>query len=44
VHSIHLDRSADPPLASGGELAVTSPWQMDEVDLTPIAYMYSTGL
>ena len=44
VHSIRLDRSTDPPVAAGGELSVTTPWSIDDADLTPIAYTYATDL
>lgn len=44
VHSIKLDRSSSPPVASGGELVVKSPWVIDAQDLKPIAYRYTTGI
>jgi len=44
VHSIVLDRTVEPPVASGGVLVVRQPWSIDEVDLTPVSYRYSTGL
>ncbi|MFF0818313.1 MrcB family domain-containing protein [Rhodococcus sp. NPDC003318] len=44
VHSIVLDRTVEPPVASGGVLVVRHPWAIDEVDLTPVSYRYSTGL
>lgn len=44
VHSIHLDRTVDPPVASGGQLHLISPWTIDDDALTAIAYRYSTSL
>lgn len=44
VHSIVLDRSVTPPVASGGTLVHTEPWKPLEEDLTPMSYRYSTGL
>ncbi len=44
VHSIVLDRSVEPPVASGGVLVVEQPWAIDQTDLVPISYKYSTGL
>ena len=40
VRAISLDRGSDPPHASGGRLSEISPWQIDEEQLTPIAYRY----
>ncbi|MFJ1932692.1 MrcB family domain-containing protein [Kitasatospora sp. NPDC088160] len=44
VHSIELDRTAKPVTASGGTLHCTSPWTIEEADLTVVSYLYSTGL
>ncbi|MFC0038047.1 MrcB family domain-containing protein [Actinomadura rayongensis] len=44
VHSIHLDRASTPPVASGGILCCTSPWYIEEEDLTVVSYVYKTGL
>lgn len=44
VHSIVLDRSVSPPVASGGVLEYWQPWELADVDLTPMAYRYRTGL
>ncbi|MCI4657131.1 MrcB family domain-containing protein [Cryobacterium zhongshanensis] len=41
VHSVHLDRSASQPRASGGVLIFEHPWKLDESRLSPIAYRYS---
>lgn len=43
VHSIHLDRSEDPPVASGGTLVYEQPWALDESRLVPMSYRYDTG-
>ncbi|WP_245833440.1 MrcB family domain-containing protein [Nocardiopsis flavescens] len=40
VHSIRLDRSVSPPMASGGVLHCTSPWEIAEEDLTVVSYIY----
>lgn len=40
VSEIVLDRSTDPPNASGGNLELITPWLIDERDLEPIAYRY----
>lgn len=40
VSRIVLDRSVTPPSASGGELQVIHPWQIDSADLTPVTYRY----
>lgn len=42
VHSITLDRSGEKPVASGGTLHCTSPWSVEEEDLTVISYAYRT--
>jgi hypothetical protein len=44
VYSIQLDRTVDPPVAANGQLHITSPWMIEDEDLTTIAYTYSTGL
>ncbi|MGW8528489.1 MULTISPECIES: MrcB family domain-containing protein [Nocardiopsidaceae] len=44
VHSIHLDRSVSPPTASGGVLHCTSPWKIEEEDLTVVSYVYRSGV
>ncbi|RZT07457.1 uncharacterized protein DUF3578 [Kribbella sp. VKM Ac-2569] len=44
VHSIELDREADPPTASGGTLVWQSPWLVDDGALRPMAYKYTAGL
>ncbi|MFB7249644.1 MrcB family domain-containing protein [Microbacterium sp. NPDC056234] len=41
VSEIELDRSADSPVASGGRLAVVSPWQIEDDALQPLAYTYA---
>jgi hypothetical protein len=40
VHSIDLDRTPDGPVAIGGEVAMFSPWKIDDEHLTAIAYLY----
>ena len=40
VHSIDLNRLAEPPVADRGVVEMTSPWEISEEDLTPIAYTY----
>lgn len=44
VHSITLNRSAKPATASGGTLCCTTPWRIEEEDLTVVSYVYRTGL
>lgn len=44
VRNIVLDRSGDEPLGTGGELVLLMPWQIDESDLSAIAYEYRTGM
>lgn len=44
VQSIRLDRTVSPPVASGGILHCTSPWTIEEDDLTVVSYLYRTGL
>ncbi|MFF8400937.1 MrcB family domain-containing protein [Streptomyces sp. NPDC015684] len=42
VHSINLDRTGEEPTTSGGVLHCTSPWAVDDEDLTVISYAYRT--
>lgn len=44
VHSIDLDRTAAEPVASGGVLHCTSPWEIADDDLTVISYAYRTAV
>ncbi|MEU9415365.1 DUF3578 domain-containing protein [Streptomyces sp. NPDC048272] len=44
VHSIHLDRTAEPPSATGGDLHCTSPWIIEDDSLTVVSYVHTTGL
>lgn len=44
VRGIVLDHSGDEPSATGGELVVTMPWEINAAALEPIAYDYRTGL
>ncbi len=44
VHSIYLDRAGDAPVATGGTLHCTSPWQVADEDLSVISYAYRTAL
>ncbi|MFE0866431.1 MrcB family domain-containing protein [Streptomyces rochei] len=44
VHSIVLDRTAAEPIASGGVLHCTSPWEIADEDLTVISYAYRTAV
>ncbi|MFE3163840.1 MrcB family domain-containing protein [Streptomyces sp. NPDC059224] len=44
VHSIKLDRTASEPTTSGGILHCTSPWAVEEEDLTVISYTYRTPM
>ncbi|MGA5870691.1 MrcB family domain-containing protein [Streptomyces cinereoruber] len=44
VHSIHLDRTGDEPIASGGALHCTSPWEIADEDLSVISYAYRTAV
>lgn len=44
VRNIILDRNTNPPTASGGNLNEVTPWEIDEDDLTVVAYVYATGL
>ncbi|WP_406178676.1 MrcB family domain-containing protein [Streptomyces canus] len=42
VHSIELDRTGAEPVTSGGALHCTSPWVVEDEDLTVISYAYRT--
>ena len=42
VHSIELDRAAAEPATFGGVLHSTSPWVVEDEDLTVISYSYRT--
>ncbi|MER5382233.1 DUF3578 domain-containing protein [Streptomyces sp. NPDC002688] len=42
VHSIELDRTGEEPVTSGGVLHCTSPWVVEDEDLTVISYAYRT--
>jgi hypothetical protein len=44
VHSIELDRTAEPVTAIGGTLHCISPWTIDGETLTVISYIHRTGL
>lgn len=44
VRKIILMRDGDEPVAAGGELALTMPWEIDTSLLSPIAYEYRTGM
>jgi Domain of unknown function (DUF3883) len=44
VRNISLDRSGDRPVATGGELVLVMPWEINEGGLIPIAYDYRTGI
>ena len=44
VRNITLDRSGDQPVASGGELVLVMPWEINEGGLSPIAYDDRTGI
>lgn len=44
VRNIALDRNDDQPVATGGELKLVMPWEIDEGGLVPIAYDYRTGI
>ncbi|MGO9286203.1 MAG: protein NO VEIN domain-containing protein [Mycobacterium sp.] len=44
VRNITLDRSGEQPVASGGELRLVMPWEVNEDGLSPIAYNYCTGI
>ena len=43
VRRIVLDKSAKPPVATGGELLLEMPWQLEAERLKPIAFRYGTG-
>ncbi|MFC8200294.1 MrcB family domain-containing protein [Streptomyces sp. NPDC057298] len=42
VHSIELDRTGTEPATAGGVLHCTSPWVVEDEDLTVISYAYRT--
>lgn len=42
VHSIELDRTGEEPATFGGVLHCTSPWAVEDEDLTVISYAYRT--
>ncbi|MEU5440999.1 MrcB family domain-containing protein [Streptomyces griseofuscus] len=42
VHSIRLDRTGSKPTTTGGVLHCTSPWVVQDEDLTVISYAYRT--
>jgi hypothetical protein len=44
VRFITLECNVNAPKASGGELVLEMPWQIDTARLTPIAFRYETGL
>ncbi|GGW45030.1 hypothetical protein GCM10010350_31170 [Streptomyces galilaeus] len=44
VHSIELDRTGTEPTTSGGVLHCTSPWIVEDKDLTVISYAYRTRI
>ncbi|MEU1454092.1 MrcB family domain-containing protein [Streptomyces avermitilis] len=44
IHSIQLDRTGDEPATSGGVLHCTSPWAIQNEDLTVISYAYRTPI
>ncbi|HEX6341331.1 DUF3883 domain-containing protein, partial [Umezawaea sp.] len=41
VQSIRLDRPDGELTASGGDLHVTHPWKIDDIDLAPVSYRYT---
>jgi len=42
VHGILLDSHSRTPTASGGHLRITSPWKVEDTDLTALSYSYVT--
>lgn len=44
VHSIGLDRTVNPPVATGGTLRCTSPWLIEDDNLTVVSYIYRTEM
>lgn len=44
VHSIELDRTVQPPIATSGTLHCTSPWAIEDESLSVISYIHRTGL
>jgi hypothetical protein len=43
LHGIHLERG-DPPVATGGQLKVFLPWELDDSTLEPLGYEYPVPL
>jgi Domain of unknown function (DUF3883) len=44
VRDIALRHSGEKPFATGGELVLVMPWEIDDAALSAIAYEYSTGI
>jgi hypothetical protein len=44
VHSIELDRTVQPPKATGGIVHCTSPWAIEDERLSVVSYIYRTEL
>jgi hypothetical protein len=44
VRHITIDRGGRQPVATGGELVLVMPWEINEGGLIPIAYDYRTGI
>ncbi|MGQ4414587.1 DUF3578 domain-containing protein [Streptomyces sp. SAS_269] len=44
VHSITLDRTVEPAVATGGTLKCISPWFIDDKNLTAVSYIYRSGI
>lgn len=44
VRSIALDRTVSPPVASGGEFEIVTPWEINTSSLKPVSYRYTTGI
>ncbi len=40
LHSINLDKSVDPPIATGGLMHRVQPWHIDNSKLNPLAFYY----
>jgi hypothetical protein len=43
VHSINLIRAPNLPTAEGGELVMITPWYIEDRQLEPIAFQYTTS-
>ncbi|MGV9193624.1 protein NO VEIN domain-containing protein [Microbacterium sp. MC2] len=43
VSQISLNRDAEAPSASGGQIHVLAPWELDTERLSPIAYEFTVG-